>query len=503
MSRRTTSAVFANPVLVGAVTILVIVVAVFLAYNANAGLPFVPTYELKANVPNGAELVAGNEVREGGHRIGTVTDITNSRRKDGTTGALLEMKLDANAGPVPADSTVRIRPRSALGLKYVELTRGTSKDTLDEGSTISAGANAIAPELQQFFNLFDKKTRDNVAANLNGFGAALAGRGVSLNEAFASLPRFLRAVPPVMLTLRDPQTRLVPFFDELERASRISAPLSNTIADGFRAGAQTFEALSRDPDALRQTISESPPTLAVGTDALRRSRPVLHSLAHTAGELRLAAAELRRSAPPLRRALASGITPLRESPALNRRLKGTFSALTALGRSPGAATGVSGLDETMTTMAPLTRFLGPYATVCNYWNYSWTYLSDHITDQDQTGEIERIRAKMSGGAQGGLGSFGQAFPIKGLHAQPYGAAIDAQGNADCESGQRGYPDHLANGFPASAQLVGEPVTPGDQGTTFSGLTHVPKGETFTATAQGLPGIDPGNLRPVQNPTATK
>ena len=66
MRHRTSSAVLANPVLVGAVTILVVVVAVFLAYNANAGLPFVPTFELKANVPSGAQLVPGNDVREGG-----------------------------------------------------------------------------------------------------------------------------------------------------------------------------------------------------------------------------------------------------------------------------------------------------------------------------------------------------------------------------------------------------------------------------------------------------
>ena len=38
---------FANPVLVGAVTVLAVLVAVFLAYNANQGLPFVPTRELK------------------------------------------------------------------------------------------------------------------------------------------------------------------------------------------------------------------------------------------------------------------------------------------------------------------------------------------------------------------------------------------------------------------------------------------------------------------------
>jgi virulence factor Mce-like protein len=492
--------VFANPVLVGAVTILVVIVAVFLAYNANSGLPFVPTYELNADVPNGAQLVAGNEVREGGHRIGTVTEITTSKRKDGSTGANLLMKLDASAGPIPADSTVRVRPRSALGLKYVELERGKSRDTFSEGATITAGQDALAPELQEFFNLFDDKTRENVTENLNEFGAGFAGRGLSLNRAFESLPRFLRATPPVMLVLSDPETRLGFFFDELEDAARISAPLAETMADGFRAGAQTFEALARDPEALKETISESPPTLEVGTSALHNTRPFLRSLASTAVDLRGAALELRRSATPIRNALASGIDPLRQLPELNARLDDTFRALTALARSPGADTGVDGLTETMTTLRPLTRFLGPYVTVCNYWNYSWTYLADHITDQEQAGQIQRIRAKMAGGEQGGLGSFGEAFPVKGLHAQPYGAAVDAAGNADCESGQRGYPSSASFEIPASAQLVGDPTTPGNQGPTFSGQAKVPKGETFSSLAEGLPGIDPGNLRPSSGDT---
>ena len=64
--------VVANPVLVGAVTTLVIVVAVFLAYNANNGLPFVPTRQLDVLVSNGANLVKGNEVRSGGFRVGVV-----------------------------------------------------------------------------------------------------------------------------------------------------------------------------------------------------------------------------------------------------------------------------------------------------------------------------------------------------------------------------------------------------------------------------------------------
>ena len=68
-----------NPVLIGAATVLVILVAVFLSYNANKGLPFVPTYGLTADVPSAANLVRGNEVRIGGARSGVVDKITAKR----------------------------------------------------------------------------------------------------------------------------------------------------------------------------------------------------------------------------------------------------------------------------------------------------------------------------------------------------------------------------------------------------------------------------------------
>ena len=82
--RRGQPALTASPVLVGAVTILVTIVAVFLSYNANSGLPFVPTYDLKANLPNAAQLVKGFEVRIGGARVGFLSKIEPKRLPDGT-----------------------------------------------------------------------------------------------------------------------------------------------------------------------------------------------------------------------------------------------------------------------------------------------------------------------------------------------------------------------------------------------------------------------------------
>ena len=62
-----------------------VIVAVFLAYNANTGLPFVPTYELKAEVPNAANLVKGNDVRIGGTRVGVV-DRHHAQHRPGRLG---------------------------------------------------------------------------------------------------------------------------------------------------------------------------------------------------------------------------------------------------------------------------------------------------------------------------------------------------------------------------------------------------------------------------------
>ena len=140
--------------LVGAVTVLVALVAVYLAYNANAGLPFVPTYDVKAQIPGGSNLVEANEVRIGGFRAGAVDRIlpgiaqpgqrAGGQDRDARSVAVIEMKLDKRFEPIARDSRIQIRPRSALGLKYVDLQPGKSKAKLPAGRHAAAGPVAQA-----------------------------------------------------------------------------------------------------------------------------------------------------------------------------------------------------------------------------------------------------------------------------------------------------------------------------------------------------------------------
>jgi virulence factor Mce-like protein len=502
VKRRRSGTVASNPVLIGAVTTLVVVVAVFLAYNANKGLPFVPTFELKVETPDAARLVVGNDVREGGFRIGQVSAIDTVRKAGGTSGAELTLKLDKVAAPVPADSTVLIRPRSALGLKYVEFVRGKSARELPEGAVVTATRGAIGPELDDFFDVFDERTRKNVDRNLAYFGAGLAARGPSLNRTLAALPELLGDLPPVMSTLSAPDTQLVRFFSELEDAARVARPLSGTFARGFTAGADTFEAFSRDPQALRDTISRSPATLDEGIRSLPASRPFLARLAAISGEVRTSSRALRASLPAVNRALAAGTPVLRRTPPLNEDLRTALRATRRLADSPTTDVTLDGLTSTMGTLTPTLRYLGPHVTVCNYFTYFFTFLSDHLSEEEGTGTLQRIQVKNAPPLQPhSMASFGAPLPANGepidpvqhavfgdsanLHSQPYGRAVNAQGAADCESGQRGYLPRLAEKLPANFNVVVDPRTPGDQGPTFKGRPRVPAGQTFTAEPGGI------------------
>jgi virulence factor Mce-like protein len=496
-----------NPVFVGAVTTLVIVVAVLLAYNANEGLPFLPTFEVKVDTPNAARLVVGNEVREGGFRIGQVAAIdpvAGSR-----SGAQLTLKLNTDATPLPADSTVRIRPRSALGLKFVEVVRGKSSRELPDGGTITASSSAVGPELDDFFSTFDDRTRANVDANLDYFGTALAGRGEALNRTLASLPELVGDLPPVMRTIADPDTQLARFVHETGDITRIVAPLSRTFARGFTGMANTFGAISRDPQALRDAIAATPATLDEGIASLPPTHPFLSRLAGISDEVRGTARELRRSLPAVNRALAAGTPVLRRTPQFTDDLQGTLRAVRDLAKSPTTDMTLAGVTDTMRTLNPTLRYVGPHVTVCNYFTYFWTFLADHIADEEATGTVERIQVKLAPLLQpNSMAVTGATRPANGgtvdpvtkalfgdaanLHDQIYNHAVEPSGAADCESGQRGYVQRAADGYPSDLNIAVNVRTPGAQGPTYKGRPHVPAGQTFSSEPDGIAPPVAGN-----------
>jgi virulence factor Mce-like protein len=497
MRGRRAPALSASPVLVGAVTLLVAIVAVFISYNANQGLPFVPTYDLKAELRNGYKLVVGNEVRAGGFRVGVVDSITSARREvDGEQRsiALLGLKLDKDIEPLPVNTTLTVRSRSALGLKYLELSPGSSEESFAPGDTIPlADSTGETVDLEDVLASFPPEVRDAARSATTGFGDALIGRGPAINTVLAELRPFLIRLEPVMRSLSAPSTELARLFPALARAAAEAAPVAETQADWISDMATTFAAISSDPEALRATIEESPPTLEAATRSLQVQTPFLARFAEVSRELGPAAEELRISLPAINTALAAGVPAFRETPALASDLEGLFRALEDLGDNPNSLLALRDLRQAVQIATPAVKFVAPYQTVCNYLVYFFNPLSTHLSEAVPGGTAERIYAKLLSGPQpNNLGTTESTRPVdvpadedpqaepaqQALHSQAGQPAVDGAGRADCQNGQNGYLNRLVTDgrYPPSnagpnfrgggSHVVLDPNTPGLAGGTY-------------------------------------
>jgi ABC-type transporter Mla subunit MlaD len=440
-------------------------------------------------VANGANLVKGNEVRSGGSRIGVVSDMRPVRLQDGSTGAELTLELDKADGELPKDSTLRIRPRSALGLKYVEVTKGTSDESIGNGDTIPSSQASFATELDEVYEMFDEPTREAVQGNLEDWGDGFAARGQAVGRTLEELPPLMASLEPVMAMLAEPETDLDGFVTELSDAARILAPVSEQNAQLFTGMADTFEALGRDEQALKATIAKSPATMDSGVRSFRVQRPFLTDFTALGRDLSGATEELKGTLPPLNDAVRVGTPVQRRLPALSEEGAKTLAKLRELAEAPGTNAALRGVTATVTTLNPQLRFYGPYVTVCNFWNYFFTYLAEHFSEPDTTGSAQRALVNVTGRQEDSLGSMGADEPANGegviegtpqyAQDQPYGAAVAPDGRADCEAGQRGFVERQARFFPSKYKIARDPRSPGLQGTTFTGRPRVPKGQTFT------------------------
>jgi virulence factor Mce-like protein len=470
--RRGTAALTASPVLVGAVTVLVTIVAVFLSYNANSGLPFVPTYDLKANLPNAAQLVEGFEVRIGGARVGVISDIEPVQREDGSTYAQVTMKLDKEIEPLPAGSRLRVRPRSALGLKYIEVApgRGTGEG-LQPGSVIGVEQVETVVELDEFLNMFDAPARAGSQGSLDGYGAGLAGRGQDINTAIEALVPLLRDLEPVMRNLSDRETRLDRFFAELGDAAEEAAPVAEEQAALFVNLDVSFTALaSIARPFLQETISESPPSEEVAIRDFPRQRPFIRNNTALFRELRPGVATLRTSAPILADAFEAGTEVLPRTPPMNRDLAEVFEALADFSGDPLVRGGVDQLTRLASSLRPTLRFLTPAQTTCNYATLWFRNAASLLSDGDPNGTWQRFQVVAAPTLRSSnvFGPNNEGFPSSGpadgpqvenhQHFNPYPNTAAPGQTRECEAGN----ERFARG----QTVIGN--VPGSQGTTTSG-----------------------------------
>jgi phospholipid/cholesterol/gamma-HCH transport system substrate-binding protein len=237
----------------GALVLLAVIAVAILLFKGDGG------YRVTAEFVNAGQLVKGNEVKAGGVSVGSVKgiDVTPEGRAKVTLAI-----TDSDYQPLRRGTRVTIKQASLSGIanRYVDLQLGPANgDEIDSGGVIGTDETDTAVELDQIFNMFDKRTRTGLQDFFKGSGEMLRGRGKELRRGVHYLnPAFSTGARLFKELTRDDAL--------LERFLVDSGTLVNALANRredltgvVRNLNGTFGALGRQQDALAESVQRLPP----------------------------------------------------------------------------------------------------------------------------------------------------------------------------------------------------------------------------------------------------
>jgi hypothetical protein len=337
-----------------------------------------------------------------------------------------------------------VRERSALGLKYVQITRGHSSRMLQDGDTIPLAQAKPSVDLDQFLNMFDAKTRAAATTNLDNFGVAFAGRGESINTAIGAFRPLLRDIVPVMQNLAAPRTQLRNFIQQLGTFTALVAPASETQASLFDNLDATMSALSQVAKPyIQDSITGGKPALDAGIRDFPQQRPFIVNTTGLMHDLRPGVAALKTAAPVLSSALETGIRVLPRTPPLNERLASLLLELQRFSNDPLVPQGINGTTQVVNDLNPTLQYLAPTQVNCSYLTWWFRNISSLLSEGDRNGTWQRfiiVTTPQGPNNEGGPSSAPANGPTQDnhVHLNPYpntGAPGQPQ---ECEAGNEPY-----------------------------------------------------------------
>jgi phospholipid/cholesterol/gamma-HCH transport system substrate-binding protein len=254
--------------------------------------------EYRVHFMHAGLLVEGADVVIGGQKAGSVTEIglTNAGEAD------VRVELNRGVPRLRVGTTASLEEPSLSGQanRYVAISPGPeTAPELPDGAAIESDATTSVVELDELYNLLDKRTRDGLRGIVRGQRDVYAGRAADAErfyETFApalqasdrlfrelasdgrSLRRFVSATGRLAGTLRASSADLYGSVEE-----------SSVAVDGFARASEPLErAIGRMPSTFaegRRAFAEVRESVPAFEELVARSRPALEGLPRFAGEL--------------------------------------------------------------------------------------------------------------------------------------------------------------------------------------------------------------------------
>jgi hypothetical protein len=335
--------------------------------------------------------------------------------------------------PLYSGTQLTVRPRSPLGLKYVELVPFKTGKKLAPGATLPLASARPTVDLDQVLSAVDAPTRRSLQLAVGGLGTGFAGRGAAFNETLASAPELLTHAQNVAANLADPRTGLDRFVRGAANTAAQVAPVAPQLGTLIASSSTTAGALASVAPQLKDVISGLPATEDAGTRTLVTARPVLRDARLLVHDIRPGIDALTPAAVRLHAAIQTGIPVVRHALSLSDRLRDTLAAIDELASDPRTSGALERLLTTVKTALPLLRFAVPAQTECNYLGLWTRNVPSTISEGDDSGTWFRTLTLAQTDQQQPRSS-----PSPNLHVNPYGNSAAPGQTHECEVGNEPY-----------------------------------------------------------------
>src|SRR3954454_24384720 len=152
----------------------------FLWLSFGGPIPLKPKgYRVQVGFPEATQLGLEADVRVAGVSVGKLRE---KKLDPNSNRTLATLEIERKYAPLRSDTKAILRQKSLLGETYVELTQGSSKQTLPEGGRLPNGSVHKTVELDEIFRALDPHTRASFRRWQQDLAVGIHGRGQDFND---------------------------------------------------------------------------------------------------------------------------------------------------------------------------------------------------------------------------------------------------------------------------------------------------------------------------------
>ena len=278
-----------NGIIIAVFTAVCLIGMEFLAVNIGQGVPFASNYSVHAVFSDADGVPTAADVRVSGVDVGKVMDVTHDPAYPGETVVTLQI-TDPKAIPLYTNGFAKVRPKTLLGEKFVDLTVGNpaTAEPLTDGGFLPPAQTGKDVSNDEIFNAFDAKTRAQQQKVFQALDAATFQRSGDIQAILPQLTTVVSNLQPIARLYEKDQPQVDDIWVQLNTIMQTLADEHQQLAGLLSNGNIALGAVAQKDQALIGTLQEIAnfsteinnvvaPTVAAQRQAITELAPALQS----------------------------------------------------------------------------------------------------------------------------------------------------------------------------------------------------------------------------------